>query len=99
MDIDKLKAEHGEVFLVDVCLTMVAFKRCSRGEYKRFRAAVTDERKKADALETLARACVVYPEPKEFDQFLDKYPAAADVIGSKVLEVAGAVEAEAAKKA
>jgi len=97
--IEELKEKHGDVYTVETCGAVVVFKRCSRMEYKRFRESLASERKKADALETLARACIVHPEASELNDFFDRYPAAADVIGSKILEVAGAVEAEAAKKA
>ncbi len=96
--IERLKAEHGEVYLLEAAGVAVVARPPSRAEYRRFRARALDEKNRADALEALTRACVVWPEQAEFDTLLEQKPALAEVFGAKLLELAGAVEEAEIKK-
>jgi len=102
---DKMKAEHGRVVSLykegvdgDPDIFGIA-KRVPRAEYKRFRAALFDDAQKSDAMEQLARACVVYPSREEFAQLLEDFPAVAEGIAGKLLDAArgGDKEFEAKK--
>jgi hypothetical protein len=76
----------------------VVVKKPPRGEYKRFRSMSLDADERADAIETIARACVVYPDAAGFSALLEDRPALAEVVGNKVLEMAGAEGKIEAKK-
>ncbi len=97
--LDKLRAEHGDVWLLDLGNDQVAFRCPNRAEYKRFLARVSDDRKALpDAQEELARAVVVLPDRAAFSALLDKRPGIASKVVADALKVAGAEEAENAKK-
>lgn len=98
-----LKEKHGEKLKVIPvpatefdAETEIVIKRPSRGEYKRFRTMLFDDAQKADAVETLAKNCVVYPE--NFAALLEDRPALADLVGGKAAEFAGAEGKIDAKK-
>lgn len=94
----ELEEKHGEIKSVETALGMAVFRGPTRAEYKRFRAAIHDPRKKADATEMLVRDCVVHPSPEEFDRWCDKKPATPEVCSDAVLTLAGITdEAEAGK--
>lgn len=96
--VDRLKAEHGEVYLVRAAGAEVVVRPPRRAEYRRFRALVMDESRRADALERLVRDCTVHPAPEELDDLLERKPALAEVVGAKLLELAGAQEEAEIKK-
>ena len=98
-----LKEKHGDKLkIIPIPATdfdpeaEIVIKRPSRGEYKRFRSALFDDATKADAIETLARSCVVYPE--NFAALLEDRPALAELVGGKAVEFAGAEGKIDAKK-
>ena len=96
--IQRLKAEHGELYELEVRGYAVLFRPPRRAEYRRFRALALDEQKRAEALERLTRDCVVWPTPEEFDALLERLPALGEVIGAKLVELAGAMEEVEIKK-
>lgn len=103
--IRELKAKHGDKLkVIPVEATdfdpacEIVIKRPPRGEYKRFRKMLFDDDQKSEALETLARACVVYPESAEFSKLLEERPALAETVGGKAAEFAGAEGKTDAKK-
>jgi len=96
--IQRLKAEHGEVYLVESGGVAVVVRPPRSPEYKRFRSLVMDEKRRPDALERLTRDCVVWPDPEELDALLERRPALAEVVGGKLLELAGAAEEVEIKK-
>jgi len=67
----------------------VVLRKPTRAEYKRFRAMAANEMQRADAQETLARSCVVFPPPAAFDALLDDYPAAADACADAMMDLVG----------
>ncbi len=97
--LDKLRAEHGDVWLLELGTDQVAFRCPSRAEYKRFLARVSDDRKALpEAQEELARAVVVAPDRPAFGALLDRRPGIAAKVVVDALKVAAAEEAETAKK-
>lgn len=102
--IDELKAQHGSAYVIEVPETKydpavdIVVKRPPRGEWKRFRAMLFADDQKSEALETLAKACVLHPPAAEFAALLADRPALAEKIGSVLTELAGGGgEAEAKK--
>jgi hypothetical protein len=95
--VEKLKAEHGELHLLRASGAEVVVKPPSRAQWKRFRAYVADERRRPDAVESLLRDCVVYPDAAALDGILEKRPGLAETFGNQVVELAGA-SGEAEKK-
>lgn len=94
--IKALKEKHGDKLKVITipatdfdAETEIVVKRPPRGEYKRFRAMLFDDAEKANAMETLAKACVVYPEGSGFQALLEERPGLAEVVGGKCAELAG----------
>lgn len=65
--------------------------------WKRFRKQMADEAKRADALETLLRTSIVYPDPPAFDAMLAERPGLLDTFASNLGELAG-LEKEIEKK-
>lgn len=101
----RLKAEHGDdLALVSIPETQwddeleVVLRRPPRAEWKRFRSMLSDPTQKSDALETLARACVVHPEAKAFGELLKKRPGLAETIGNEAAEFGGVSAKATAKK-
>lgn len=103
--IKELKEKHGKrIAVVPIPATEwdeaceIVVKAPPRGEYKRFRKMLFDDTEKADALETLAKACVIHPELQQFQKMLDDRPALAETVGGKAAELAGAEGKVDAKK-
>lgn len=102
--IDELKAQHGSAIHIHIPANEyddeidIVVKRPPRAEYKRFRAMLFDDAQKPEALETLACACVIYPEPAEFKKLLIDRPALAEKVGGKCSEAAGGGGEAQAKK-
>ena len=99
--IEELKAKHGSAFHLPFPKTAnddeldIVVKRPPRAEYKRFRSMLFNESLKPEALETLAKACVVYPDGAAFEALSNVRPALAEAVGGKVAELAGGGETEA----
>jgi hypothetical protein len=50
----------------------------------------SDEDRRSDAAEVLARKCVLEPDADAFNALLEDLPALADSVAAKVLKLAGA---------
>lgn len=87
--LEELELKHSEVKVVSTVLGDVALRGPTRGEYKLFRKAYHDDKKKPDATESMVRQCVVFPDSTEFAAMLDKKPGIADKCVEAVLELAG----------
>ena len=96
--IDKLKAEHGELTLVEVGEHEFIVRCPKKAEYAAFRAMLFDESKRAYATEDLVRACVVAPDKKAFEVLLAQRPALPEVLAEHVLTLAKGSEISKAKK-
>lgn len=88
--ITELKAKHGKLHRITASGETVVVKSPGRAEWNQFRQLRNDEKKRTHALEQLVRDCVVHPEPVALDAILSRKPALAEVIGSKLAELAGA---------
>ncbi len=88
-DIEKLKSAHGEIRQLEKEGYHVIIRPPKRQEWKRFRTAAADERKRADALEILFRDCCVYPEKEAVEEMLNRRPGLAEVFGGEAMEFAG----------
>lgn len=101
--IEELKAQHGQVAIVSYKATEfdpageVVVRRPARAEWKRFRTMRLDDAEQPDALEMLARACIVYPDAADVQRLFDTRPALADAIGARVSDLAGGGASEAKK--
>lgn len=77
----------------------VIFRKPSRVEFKRFIEKSQKDGKKADAIEELARTCIVVPEGiAAVDAMLDRFPALMTALVAEINTVASGLPAEAAKK-
>jgi hypothetical protein len=100
MNIEALKAEHGDIFVFEFSEGAIALRRPSRAAYKAFMAKVAkDQSKIADAQEQLARDCVVHPSKQEFADTIEKFPALPALISAELIALAAGEEVERAKKA
>jgi hypothetical protein len=88
-----LKAKHGEDSVHPLTTTdgkyTIVVRRPGRAQWKRFRHMIADPAKRADALETLVRDCMLYPDRQAFEAMLEERPALAEVFGDEVGELAG----------
>jgi hypothetical protein len=97
-DIGKLKAEHDDIYRINVGDDSFIVRPPTRTEYRRFITAASNDKKRAIALEDLCADCVLHPEPEQFRQLTDRKPGIPATIGNKLLEIAGVVEEAEAKK-
>ncbi len=65
------------------------FRKPTRMHYKRFRSMLFSDTQKSEAIENLARACVVYPDGPGFDALLEEYPGACEASSKKLTEMMG----------
>lgn len=93
-DLEKLKAEHGEVAEVSTPCGTLVFRKPKRAEYKRHLAKVFDEKQRPDAVEWLARVCVVHPTREAFDAMLEDKPGIPILCADALAKLAGAAQGE-----
>lgn len=102
-EIARLRSQHGIVALVSFNESEfapaldVAVKMPPRGEYKRYRAELFDDAMRPHALETLARACIIYPDKAAIEEALICRPALFERVGNRLTEMLGD-EGTSAKK-
>lgn len=92
--VDELAAAHGEIAVVVTDLGPAIFRKPSRAEYKRHLSLLFGEKTKPEAIEFLARACVVHPSKIDFDKWLDDKPGIPIVCAEDLTALAGASKAE-----
>ena len=93
MELERLKAQYGELYEIACGEVVVVCRRPSRGEFYRCQELLmTPGRPRATAFEQLVRDCTVSPPPDALDALLDRYPGAAVAIGARLLELAGLSE-------
>ena len=90
--IEKLKAEHGEVYLLEAAGASVVVRPPSRAAMKRFFNLSSREDRRYEALEALLQDSAVYPEPAELARLLEKTPGLVAPFGEKLVALAGATE-------
>lgn len=99
-----LKAKYGTVFEIKIPASdyddavSVFVKRVPKADWKRFRSMASDDAQRADALETLTWACVVYPDAAGFGAMLEERPGLAEKIGGKLVDMAGGEKSAEVKK-
>ena len=76
--LDELKDIHPEGRGVKAEGYSVFVRPPTRGEWQRFRQEGMDDRKRADSVERLFRACCVYPDKVAVDAMLEKKPGLAE---------------------
>lgn len=64
----------------------VAYRKPTRTEYKRFRAAVGSN---PDAQETLCRQIVVFPSKEAYDALLEDWPGIPEASGQAIMYLSG----------
>lgn len=92
-----LRAKHGEVVAVRTKSGVAVFRSCTRQEYARYNSMIFDEKKRAQAFEALVSTCIIKPDAKTFQHWLDKSPGITETCLNAVLELSG-VERDAQTK-
>lgn len=97
--LEKLRAEHGALWTLEIDGNDVAFRKATRSEYRAFTGdLIADKKNKLDVLDQLARDVVVFPARADLNELLDEYPAASARIVGAVTEIAQGDEVTQAKK-
>jgi len=103
-EIAQLRSKHGIVALVSfkessfAAAAEVVVKMPPRGEYKRYRAMLFDDSQRPMALETLARACTVYPDKDALEKMEIDRPSMWERVGARVQVLAGGDDDVSVKK-
>lgn len=103
-EIAQLRSKHGTVALVSfkeseyAPAAEVVVKMPPRGEYKRYRAMLFDDTQRPEALETLARACTVFPDKEALSRMETDRPSMWERIGNRVTQLAGGDDDVSVKK-
>lgn len=88
--IDELKAKHGgDLHLLRNDGIEVVAKRPGKPQYRRWRQATSDEKRRQDAAETLVRDCIVHPDQEALTTIFDVRPGLIDTFCGELLELAG----------
>jgi hypothetical protein len=100
--VSTLKREHGaELKLVNfdrVDGDCFVVRPPTPDEYQRFiDRAAEGTRQRVDAMNEMARACVVFPEEAARESFFSRKPAATTTLAGHVLELAGISEEQSEK--
>lgn len=90
--VEKLKAEHGEVYILEAAGGSVVVKPPSRAAMKRFFNLSAREDRRYEALEALLQDCAVYPDPSELARLLERKPGLVAPFGEQLVRLAGATE-------
>ena len=92
--IDQLIAAHGEIAVVRTAMGVAIFRKPRRMEYKRHLSMLFNEKQRADAVEALARDCVVHPEKTTFAEWLESKPGIPIVCSDALTKLAGGAKDE-----
>lgn len=87
--IDELREKHGDIRVIGTMLGDCVFATPTRPNCKRFSSMLSDDKRKADAVEFLVRSCVVHPSREEFEAMLDEKPGILWTCAPPVQELAG----------
>lgn len=90
--IEKLKAEHGEVYALEAAGASVVVRPPTRAAMKRFFNLSSREDRRYEALEALLQDCVVHPAPADLAALLERKPGLVAPFGEKLVSIAGATE-------
>lgn len=98
MDLEALRAEHGEVLVLEAMGYRVAVRMPTEAEFDAFVAGVSTPAKGAASVKVLFRRVVVWPSRPEVDAMLKAKPGLGITFGNKVADWAGlGAEIEAEK--
>lgn len=91
VNVDELKAQHGDVVELSHAGRSIIVKRPSRAVWRKFQAKARGPGPLAqhDALEGLVRDCLVHPDPAGFDAMLEALPGLVATFGGELVELAG----------
>lgn len=92
--LDKLAGTHPELAVVKTASGKAVFRKPTRPEYKRHLSLLFNEKTRADALEQLARACVVHPDKPTFAQWLEDKPGIPVACADTLTTLAGGAKDE-----
>lgn len=90
--IRELKAKHGAsgLYAFETELGVVVLRTPTRPEFSRFVDTANQEGgSRSAAMLDLVRACVAYPEPKDFESIIDRRPGYVVQFAAKLQELAG----------
>ena len=100
--IDKLKAEHGELHAISAGTgdreVSVLVKTPNRERWTSFKAQAQDPHRKATAMESLVLDCVVHPSREEMSKLLNVRPGLSETFGSEIAKLAGLEELVVTRK-
>jgi hypothetical protein len=94
--IAKLKSEHAGSELRKVTLKNgdeIVVRSPSRPEWQRMQDESVDEKKRAAAMRSIVRSCVVFPSKEEFLAALDRKPGLIETLLPIVHELGGVEDA------
>jgi len=97
-EIEKLRAEHGEVWEVVVAEQQIFFRCPTEPEADRFMARASEKRDFSIAAKRLVRDVVVYPAGADLDAYMKKRPMAYTTIVGQITRAAGIEQEQEAKK-
>jgi hypothetical protein len=83
--IERIKAEHGEVYVLEAAGASVVVRPPSRAAMKRFFNLSSREDRRYEALEALLQDSAVYPEPAELARLLEKKPGLVGPVWDKLV--------------
>ena len=93
--IEKLKAEHGEIYAVEVGGITLIVRPPTRAAFRRFFDQAGKESSGVSryaATENLLLDCVVWPPAPEFGELLERKPGLVATVANYLVELAGAAQ-------
>jgi hypothetical protein len=91
---DKLLEEHRAKNPRAVVLAadddMIVVAPPTRAQWRQFKAAAADDRKRADSLELLVLSCLLHPDVAALEAMFERRAALPEVFAEQVLALAGA---------
>lgn len=93
-----LKAKFGEINLLEACDEQVLVRTPPYAEWQRFFSMANDPDQRSNALDTLTRACIVYPDKAGVNKLLNLKPALGVTFGNEISELAGLAKKVSRKK-
>lgn len=94
--LDRARAEHGDVVEVDTAAGPAIFRKLRRNESKRYGALIA-ESKVVEAAEYVCAATVVYPSREQWAAMVEDKPLIVMAALNHVTELSGGGQAEAKK--
>jgi hypothetical protein len=88
-EVEKFKATYDRFTAVRTDAGVAVFRAPTRGEYARFQHYLFDEKTRAKATEGLVATCVILPDAKIFQTWLDKFPGISVTCSDAVSKLAG----------